>query len=431
MIRSASLKKVLVALTMLFLSWGNFQIRGLYFFVIFEALYFFVKLWEGRGRLVFVRSIAVNAVAILLLVTAVSGVLTDLPWSYKGYSLIMVVILALTYFVFAYIVDDVRSGALETADIFRFIRVGFLVQILYLPVQYLLYKAAGFDMNRFLFRDLLHLMPEPTFFRQGAYYPSAFVWHSAVLAPMLVLALLMFDQIWIRAVIVIDAMLCGNNTALIGVILAAMLLGIFWIAKRPKAVRERIFITVVLFATVGAVLIIAGGLWQKIAEKASYLVYRISATDQDSSSVAHASYYLLYPKVLKSNSLFANLFGTGYASSGFSITALNGQYAGLRHWVVESDIMDILISRGIIGFVSYYFFLGAIAVRGFRIDRKYTVAMVVIALQGITYNVQFEYLFFAELIMLASVTFGKNFFEAPERKKTFAGIAVSRVKLIS
>lgn len=430
MMKSTSLKKVLVALTMLFLSWGNFQIRSLYFFVVFEALYFFVKLWEGRGRLVFVRSSAVNAVAILLLITAVSGAFSNLPWSYKGYSLIMVAILALTYFAFAYIVDDVRAGALETDDVFRFIRIGFLVQILYLPVQYLLYKAVGFDVNRFLFRDLLHLMSEPTFFRQGAYYPSAFVWHSAVLAPMLVLALLMFDQLWIRAFIVVDAMLCGNNTALIGVLLAAMLLGFFWIAKRPKAVREKILITVIFFAAVGAVLIAAGGLWQKIAEKASYLVYRITATDQDSSSAAHASYYLLYPEVLKSNSLFANLFGTGYASSGFSITALNGQYAGLRHWVVESDIMDILISRGIVGFISYYFFLAVIAVRGFKIDRRYTIAVLVVALQGITYNVQFEYLFFIELIMFASAAFGKNFFAAPERKKTFAGIALTRVRLM-
>ena len=46
-----------------------------------------------------------------------------------------------------------------------------------------------------------------------------------------------------------------------------------------------------------------------------------------------------------------------------------------------------------------------------RSYKKYLIAVGVITIQGITYNVQFEYLFFIELIMLGSVFIGQNFFE--------------------
>ena len=34
-----------------------------------------------------------------------------------------------------------------------------------------------------------------------------------------------------------------------------------------------------------------------------------------------------------------------------------GRYDELGNWAVECDIINILLSRGIVGFVSYYFFL--------------------------------------------------------------------------
>ena len=94
-----------------------------------------------------------------------------------------------------------------------------------------------------------------------------------------------------------------------------------------------------------------------------YLINRIFNVNSDSSSSAHLSYYILYPQIVEENGWFTSLFGTGYASSGYSITNINGQYSGLRLWVVESDIIDILVSRGILGFISYYLFLFVIALK--------------------------------------------------------------------
>ena len=139
---------------------------------------------------------------------------------------------------------------------------------------------------------------------------------------------------------------------------------------------------------------------------------RIFEGSKDSSSAAHFSYYLLYPEVLRRNTFLQSIFGTGYASSGYSISQISGQYASLQHCVTESDFIDILISRGFLGFIIYYIFLLQIALKGKNVDYRYTIAMIVILLQGITYNVQFEYLFFIELILYACVGLKLNFFES-------------------
>ena len=89
---------------------------------------------------------------------------------------------------------------------------------------------------------------------------------------------------------------------------------------------------------------------------------------------------------------------------------LNGRDTVQQSWSVECDFVDLLISRGIFGFVAFYYFMLYIAVKGFKIDKLYTIAIIVIMIEGIGYNVQWAYVFFIELILFACVKAKISFF---------------------
>ena len=408
------LKKWIVMCLMLFLSWGNFQVQGLYFFILFQVLYCIVTVWSSRGK---GHSVVVAVFFLSFLVTAGSCILTDWPHSFKGYSLVMTIVLMPSFLSYDLLLKDCQKGRLRWEEVIGWLKWGFLIQIVYLPIQFALHSVFELDTNQLLFTDLLHLMENPTFFRQETYYPSAFVWHSAVLAPMLVLAFLLFDSLYVRLLILFDAAVCGNSTALIGVVLTILLIGVHrtkgWVQRMKKKnnvkLRRIVQIAGVFLLAIIVVIGVLGANY--IFDQISFLFYRITATQTDSSSKTHLSYYQLYPEALKNNGVFTGLFGTGYASSGYSISRINGQYDTILHWVAESDIIDILISRGIVGFIIQYAFMGLIAIKGAKIDYRYLIAMIVIALQGITYNVQFEYIIFIELLMYGSIQLNKNFFQ--------------------
>ena len=73
--------------------------------------------------------------------------------------------------------------------------------------------------------------------------------------------------------------------------------------------------------------------------------------------------------------------------------------------------MNQLYSNGIVGFVLLYGLLAFIAVRGFRIDRRYTVLILSLAVAGITYNIQFSWVLFLEFLLYFCVKKNINVFE--------------------
>ena len=194
-------------------------------------------------------------------------------------------------------------------------------------------------------------------------------------------------------------------------LLVIVFLVIHFVGQSNAKIGKKLLLSIMLILCGGLLFISIPKGYSIIYNKVSYLLARVLNVSSDTSSAAHMSYYTLYPQIVRNNGWIASAFGTGYASSGFSITSINGQYAGLQHWVVESDFIDILVSRGVIGFISYYVFLLYIGFKGKKIDYRYIVAIAVIMIQGITYNVQFEYLFFIELLMFGSIKLKINFFE--------------------
>ena len=81
----------------------------------------------------------------------------------------------------------------------------------------------------------------------------------------------------------------------------------------------------------------------------------------------------------------------------------------------ECDYINILVSRGIVGFISYYSLLVYIMLKGLKIDVRYFIFIFVILFQGFGYNIQFDYLLLVEIIMFISIRENINFFEIVDK----------------
>ena len=400
MINKNDLRLNILLLMMIFVSWQNFQIGGVYFFIIFELLYCIILLSTSK---------IINWCFILLIISAICGYLSNLPDTYKSYSITMTIILLPTYFFYTYLLDDLKKKKITLDKIVEALKTGFLIQICYLPFQFFMYHIWEIDLNDVIFVKLLHLMNNASFIRQGTYYPSGFTWHSALLAPMLVLSFVLFQSSVVRGIIIMDSFICGNNTALLGVAFIMFVLACKSI-KDNKISRNRVI-------AISVAVITAMLAFNQIIKKVTYIIYRIIYANLDSSSRAHLSYYTLYPDIIKKSNIINVLFGTGYATSGHAITQMNGQYMSLAHWAVESDLIDILISRGMIGFLIYFGLLLYIAFKGKNINYKYFIVILAFCIQGITYNVQFEYVFMIELVMYSAVVLNLDLFK--KRRKCY------------
>ena len=97
---------------------------------------------------------------------------------------------------------------------------------------------------------------------------------------------------------------------------------------------------------------------------------------------------------------------------------IKGQYDALKSWAVESDVIDILVSRGVFGFFIFYGWIIRIAARGIKTDYRYFVLAVALAAGGITYNIQFDWVILIELMLWLSLKRNVNFFQNITKKTT-------------
>ena len=320
------------------------------------------------------------------------------------------------YFAATYIFKLLQRNGSYIGFIIKAVKVMCLMQLCWIPIQYIVYHYADIDINSVIFTDVLHMTEKASFVRDGIYYPSGFSWHSASLAPVFVLAFALFDDILIRALILLDVMICGNSTALVGVLLCAFGLAAFWLIKNRTSLKpkKKTMIEAVMLLVIAAAVLMSTDLLGSMLNSVVYLWNRLFGGERDLSTSAHFAFFTDYFEIVKNSTPFQILFGYGYGCSGYPITMMYGRFDHLSNWAIECDIIDILVSRGIVGFIGYYYFLFYIAIKGLKTDYKYFVVMMAIIIQGIGYNVQWNYIFLLEMVMLFTLKLDINFFQRTE-----------------
>lgn len=396
-----------------------FNVKGHELLMILQFLFCIVMAFYYK-KLFFIKNALVNAVFIGMVLTFCSALLNPVQLSYTKTAVYMTVVMIPVYFSTAYVTEYLRDHPSKWEVIRNALKLMCLVQIVWCFIQFMLYKVFLFDLNQFCFVDTLHLVESATFFKGNLeFMPSGLCWHPIIMAPILILAYFLFNHIVMKIVVLLEAMLIGNATVLIVVLLCIFmdLVRSGLRILRKGRVRKVILISIIAAAAVFLILLLFTHLLDPVWEKLSLLLERIVGASGDESTEAHIRYYSGYPLVVQNSSILQFFFGYGEGCSGYPYGMMYDQYRYLSSWAVETDVMNILVSRGVIGFLLFYGFLAQIAVRGRKIDYRYVFFVICIIVGGITYNVQFSWLVFVELLMTAAISDGISLFGEPKHRR--------------
>jgi hypothetical protein len=379
--------------------------------VLLAAWYFF---W---WRKIFItQDFWINAIYIELFLSTILAFTSLQPSGYRKAALILFVLLIPFYFTYGMFEAWLAKHPKLFATIKKGLVLSLVIELVVCLVQFLAYKGFGLDLNKLIFTDLFGFSDQVSQYKSGiGLLPSGLCWHSAFMGPVCVLAFLLSNNLWIGLLAIVCAVICSNTTALLGMVLCLILYLYLYVfpklCKQKLWMKKGIVLLSLLLLIVGIAAAYKIGLISKIYDKIYFVYGRLFGTVEQKSTQAHMSYYTDLPEVLARMDLRQVLFGYGLGSSGLAISNLTGQYADLVNWSVESDIVDILLSRGILGFALYYGFLFYIGYFGSRMDIRYGIAMICLAAMGVTYNIQFDWVFFVEMIMLLSIKYHVNLFD--------------------
>ncbi len=393
----------------------RYDMFTLFFFL---QICFILYMFCLTKKIVFVNSFIINILFIELIISNFLSIFFgNLPLSYKKGALATCILIFPIYFVVSYlkilfarkkqILVLIRSG----------IRCFCVVQIFWALIQYIGFRFFDIDINQVIFSDILNLVDIASSAGiNGKKVPSGLCWHPSLLAPMVVLTYCFFDNKIIKGLAFVCAILSNNSTALIGAAMCVLwdvfLYLIQCFKTHEKGIPKKHFIMII-----GLIVLVVGvfaftDIGNRLIEKFIYILHRITGQVNDGGSAnAHIRYYTALPQVVAVSSLPQILFGYGLGCSGYLYTMLFNQYVGLKSWTVESDIVDILISRGVFGFTIFYSLILMAAFKGYKINKKYFILFITIALEGITYNVQFEWVFLLELILFMAIEMKYDIFE--------------------
>ena len=394
-------------------SFAVLQIAGRTIFLWLQILYVIIFLIMSK-KISLYKDHIYNLTYVSIGLSMISALRNGIPRSYQKAAVYWFVVYTLMYI----IINDIHyEFAIGTGtDIVKYVKQAFMamsfVQLLWVPLQYVAYHFGGVDLNDLIFVKVLGCVEEASFIRDWVWYPSGLTWHSAILASMFVIDLLIFKNKIIMLLIVVDAFLCGSSTAIVGVVLTIAIEFLHWLFCEKKILNKYGYITSILaIFAVGAIFAMNPYFIDDMSKQFNFLIRRISGASNDASTNAHLQYYVDYLNIAKTSSLAEILFGYGEGTSGYMITKIYGRYNDLKSWSVESDVVDKLLSRGIFGTITFYLYLFRIGIRGRKINYKYIVLVLIIFIQGFGYNIQFDYIFLMESFIYITALYGIDFFE--------------------
>ena len=333
---------------------------------------------------------------ILLLCTGVTfavSMFSDIPTGYKKASLMSTVQWGLIFIICAYMRQEQSNTS--TASFFRGFDWSCRIQLIWCILQMAAYYGLGMDINTKLFGDLLHTNNETSQFRNGVLACTGLHWHAANLIPVLIYVYFRYRNIFMKLLCFIIVYLMRNATAIIGIGFAVCL-DVLMFIKRTLVNRDcAVYRKIAAYIMLGAlgVLLVSPILFPKLWEMVQYLLLRLyqiqNPTKGNESSAVHFNYYRHLPYILQNIPRHEMLFGSGLDTSGYRFSFFSGQYV-TSIWTVESDFVDAVLSRGIIGALLQYTFLIKLIFRMNRAKQSGLAAYILVLLVcGFIYDNQF------------------------------------------
>lgn len=282
--------------------------------------------------------------------------------------------------------------------------------IVWCYLQVLLYTFFTIDLNMLFFKQVLGVEENVSDYVNGSVIPTGFYGHRGYMIPILLYSYFRTRKIRKKLLIVVIAFLTRSAAVSIGII-ACVCCEVFY--KVYRAARGKIKLKAMLAGAVAivAVFVLTIVFSKQMGDLFSNLMYRITSAKMniaDNSSTTHFYYYKNFGNIVKNLNVVEFLLGTGFGTSGLQYTLLYGQYANIGSWVVESDLINIFIGQGIIGFALWLFALMRIIMLCVRKHKYYehVVFIIIILGVGIMYNIQFNWFILLELCIYSMLKKG-------------------------
>lgn len=350
----------------------------------------------------------------IVCLTIVSGIwmyLGPLPTGWKESSTNQIVL-----FLTVSMVLFLKFCESEIIELVRGIRIGLLLNIIWGFIQFALFSLARFDINDFLFNKILLIRENASTFNTSlnTMCITGLNWHPAQLVPVIVLSYFLFDNILIKCFLFFLAFISTSTTCIVAITLC-FVVDLIKSWKKLRCVRAKdFFVVMILTSIVLLIFVLKVNIISYFINHVMRVINRINSAftniNINNSTMLHLRYYTAYPLILSKYSLMDALFGVGFECSGYPFTELFGQYASLKSWHVESDLINFLVGRGIIWSISHYVLLCVIFIKGRRISPKYAMMILVLICCGILYNNNFLWVEFLIYIIFIAISNNHNIF---------------------
>lgn len=277
------------------------------------------------------------------------------------------------------------------------------IQIFWAIFQIAMFNYLNVDINDLIFNGILNYNIEASSYRDGMVVCTGLHWHAANLIPIIVYIFLK-KNLFLKIICIFVTYYSKSATMMIALILCMFFLTIYYLKKNystPISIKIKLYQFVILTFAIIFIILNFEMIFGKIYDSINMLVKRfmeINSTVGGTSSAVHFDYYTSLPDIFSKISIISSFFGVGMSSSGLIFSDLYGQYVEME-WVVESDFVNILLSQGILGFISFYLLMFNIIVYLKKKDYKNMSFILVLILCGVTYNVQFHWVILVELIL--------------------------------
>lgn len=276
-------------------------------------------------------------------------------------------------------------------------------QMIWMFGQFILFRKAGLDLNEKIFGVV-------TQYRNGSIVLTGLTYNAGMMVALLIFGFVFSKNYFMKLLFIGAALLSGSGTAMIGMVATV---GIFSLIKVVRFLNARqllnkqivILICIFLLALVAVVFLIRKPEKMKsiisvFTRITNMLFFGIASNGSDST---HFSYYETLPYILQKTNLINILFGFGASTSGWQMSHYFSQNVELSSWVLESDVVNMIYSYGVVGTITFYFIIIKSCICECTKNFEYVVFLLGIIISGIFYNIQISWLILLELFIYRMV----------------------------
>lgn len=383
------------------------------FSILSLILYFILITIKRNGLKIQKTGVLLLAVTLINFAASMMG---QLPGEWKQSSRNQIIeFLAVVMILF------VQVTKTDLSDLIKGLKYGLLFNIFWAFIQYVCFRALKMDLNDVMFNQILGIRDQASTINTtiGTFCIAGLNWHPSQLVPIIILSYLLFDSIWIKIVLVILAYISTNTTCMFSLALCCGLDIVSVLPKKVHRIKFRQLITFVLILIV----VNATFFYLYCSDENGIVIERIHGILERFSSVftgrnlshstmLHLRYYTAYPDIVRLFGWKSLLFGVGFECSGYPFVVLFNQYADLKSWHVESDIINFLVGRGWIWTIVYYVILIKLMIKGKALNKRYSIMVICFIVSGILYNTQVLWVEVLMLFMFVAVSKKTDVFTA-------------------